>query len=279
MERKNKKVISSIALYLFIGIFVGIIIMPFIWLVLGSIKSMKDLFTVPLQILPSEIKLQNFKDVFEAQPFGKYIMNSLAISIIATMMIVVFGCMGSYALTRTKIKGKKATMIMLLSITLLPPVTLLNPIYLLLSKFSLLNSWMGLALVLTATELPIAIWFLYSFFQNIPFELEEAAMIDGAGILVQITKIILPLVGPGIFTVAIMTFINAWNNFLYAMVFNPLPKGRTVTVALTMFQIDNYLPWNIVSAAAVIVTLPLIIITFILQKRIISGMLEGGVKG
>lgn len=278
-KNKTNKVVPKILTYVFIIAFVVIIILPFIWLLLGSFKNMKELFTVPVSILPKEWRFENYAEVFTAQPFGTYIVNSLAISALATILIIVIGSMASYALARIRLKGKKVILFALLSITLLPPVTLLSPLYNLLSKAGLLNSWVGLALVITATELPMAIWFLNSFFQNISFEMEEAAMIDGANMRVQILKIIMPLVSPGIFTIAIMTFINAWNNYLFAQVFNPLPSGRTVTVALTLFQIDNYLPWNIVSAAAIIVTLPLIIIILILQKRIIGGMMEGGVKG
>ncbi len=274
-----KKNISKIALYLFMSVFVGAIILPFIWLLLGSVKNMRDLFSVPLKILPTELHPENYSDVFNRQPFGMYILNSLVISVLATVMIIIIGSMVSYSVARVDIKGKKLVMVALLSISLLPPITLLNPIYMLLSRMHLLNSWLGLALAIMATELPMAVWFLVGFFQSIPFEMEEASVIDGASMGVMFTKIILPLAAPGIFTISIMTFINAWNNYLFAQVFNPLPRARTVTVALTLFQIDNYLPWNIVSAASVIVTFPLIIIIFLLQKRIISGMMDGGVKG
>lgn len=274
-----KKKVSKVCMYLFIILFVGIIVLPFIWLVLGSFKNMKELFAVPVQILPSKLRIKNFTDVFKTQPFGSYIVNSLVTSILTTVFVIVIGSLASYSLARVRIKGKKMILTALLSITLLPPITLLNPLYFLLSKCHLLNTWWGLAMVLTATELPMAIWFLNSFFANISTEMEEAAMIDGANMRVQILNIIMPLVSPGVFTIAIMTFINSWNNYLFAQVFNPLPKARTVTVALTLFQIDNYLPWNLISAAAVIVTLPLIIIILVLQKKIIGGMMEGGVKG
>lgn len=274
-----KKKLSNLLTFLFIVLFVLAIILPFIWLFLGSFKNMKELFAIPIQYLPSKLRIENYTDVFNTQPFGKYIINSLITSFVATLLIVVIGSMASYALARVQIKGKRLILAALLSITLLPPVTLLNPLYRLLSKVSLLNTWWGLAIVLTATELPMAIWFLNSFFQNISFEMEEAAMIDGANMRVQITRIIMPLVAPGVFTIAIMTFINTWNNYLYAQVFNPLPKARTVTVALTLFQIDNYLPWNLISAAAIIVTFPLIVVILALQRKIIGGMMEGGVKG
>lgn len=275
----TKKIVSKILLYLFIIVFTGAIILPFIWLLLGSLKNLKELFTLPLQILPEKLRFENYARVFQVQPFGKYIVNSFITSLMATAFSIVVSSMASYSIARVNIRGKKIILAALLSVTLLPPVTLLNPIYQLLSKVNLLNSSLGLALVLTATEMPMAVWFLTGFFQSIPFEMEEAAMVDGANMGVTFTKIILPLVAPGIFTVAILIFINSWNNYLFAQVFNQLPKARTVTVALTLFQVDNSLPWELVSAAAVIVTVPLILVVLILQKKIISGMMDGGVKG
>ena len=187
--------------------------------------------------------------------------------------------MTAYSLARTKIKGKKLILILLLSVSLLPPVTLLNPLYYMLSNMKLLNSLIGLSLVLTVVELPTAVWFLTSFFQTVPIDMEESAMIDGAGILKTFTSIILPLIGPGIFTISIMTFINAWNNYIFPSVFNPLPKARTVTVALTLYSTETMVPWHLISAAAVVVTLPLVIVVLLLQKKIISGIMDGGVKG
>ena len=279
MSNKTKKNIENGALYVFVITFVSSILLPFIWLILGSFKNMKELFNVPVQILPSTWNLDNYVAVFQSQPFGKYIINSFVISLMSTLIVIVIARMTRYSIARVEIKGKKIMLAALLSISLLPPVTLLNPIYQLLSKLHLLNSYLGLSMALVATELPMAVWFLTSFFQTIPMEVEESAMIDGASVTTTFTKILIPLITPGIFTVSILTFINAWNNYLFAQVFNPLEKARTVTVALTLFQQEYYVPWHIVSAAAIIVTAPLIIVVLVLQKRIISGMMDGGVKG
>lgn len=265
--------------YLFIILFLAGILLPFIWLAIGSFKNMRELFTVPIQILPERFSLDNYKAVFDAQPFAKYILNSLIISLMTTGIVIIISSMASYSIARVNIAGKKLVLAALLSITLLPPVTLLNPIYQMLSSLHLLNSYFGLSCALVATELPMAVWFLSGFFQSIPLALEESAMIDGASLTTTFVKILIPLIAPGIFTVSILVFINAWNNYLFAQVFNPLENARTVTVALTLFQTEYYVPWQIVSAAAIIVTAPLIIIVLLLQKRIISGMLDGGVKG
>jgi multiple sugar transport system permease protein len=156
---------------------------------------------------------------------------------------------------------------------------MLNPIYQMFSAAGMLNTRIGLALVLAAVELPTAVWLLTSFFQTVPFEIEESAMIDGASMIRIYSQIVLPLVAPGVFTVSIITFIAAWNNFIFAAVLNQYKTARTVTIALTMFETETYTPWHVISAASVIVSVPLIIVVMLLQKRIISGLMEGGVKG
>ncbi len=279
MSSNKKKVFSNIGLYVFVVAFVGAILLPFIWLVLGAFKNMRELFTMPLVMLPEKLRFDNFLKVFEMQPFAKYIFNSLVISLLATGFVIIVSSMASYSIARVDIKGKKLVLAALLSVTLLPPVTLLNPIYQMLGNLHLLNTHLGLALSIVAVELPMAVWFLSGFFQSIPLAMEESAMIDGADMFTMFTRILIPLIAPGIFTVSILVFINSWNNYLFAQVFNPLETARTVTVALTLFQTEYYVPWELLSAASVVVTAPLIIVVLLLQKKIISGMMDGGVKG
>lgn len=280
MMHTKKHVLKKAALYVFVVFFVGGMLLPFLWLILASFKNQKELFTTPVQVLPENWNLQNYETVFDIQPFGQYIKNSVVVALAVTLLVIVIACMASYSLARVNIRGKKVVLIALLSITLLPPVTLLNPIYLQLRSVNMLNTWYGLALAVAVIELPTAVWFLNGYFEAIPMELEESAMIDGCSVWKLFSRIIIPLLSPGIFTVGILVFINAWNNYLFAQVFNPLPKARTVTVALTLLRVNEYtIPWELISAAAVIVTLPLIVVVLLLQKRIISGMMDGGVKG
>ncbi len=279
MKTKWKRTLSGTALCLFIALFMLAMLMPFVWLILGSFKTLRELFTTPVQILPGRWSLDNYRAVFAAQPFGGYVFNSVVIALLTTLLVMVIACMASYSLARVQIKGKRIVLLALLSITLLPPVTLLNPIYLQLSAWGMLNTYRGLSLALTVIELPMAVWFLNSYFQAVPIELEESATIDGCSVPQLFVRILLPLIAPGIFTVCILVFINAWNNFLFAQVFNPMPKARTVTVALTLLRVDEYsTPWGLISAGAVIVTAPLILAVLLLQRRIISGMMDGSVK-
>lgn len=274
-----KQKIGSIGTGIFTVVFIIAIAFPFFWLALGSFKSMRELFAVPSVFFPDKISLDNYRDVFRAQPFGEYLVNSVSVAVIATLLVVIASSMASYSLARIQIRGKKLILILILTVSLLPPVTLLNPIYQMMSNLKMLNTKTGLALVLSAVELPSAVWLLTGYFQGIPMEIEESAMIDGASVLEIFTKIIMPLVMPGVFTVSITTFLAVWNNFIFASVLNQSKAARTVTIALTMFETEMYTPWHVISAAAVISSLPLILVVLGLQKRIVSGMVEGGVKG
>lgn len=274
-----KKKFGKLGVNLFCIVFVTAIVAPFIWLLLAAFKNMRELYASPVEILPSSWSFDNFIEAFTVQPLAQYIVNSVIVSLLATLMILIIGCMASFSLARTQIKGKKLILLLLLTISLLPPITLLNPIYLTMSKMGMLNTTWGLALVLVAVELPTCVWYMMTFFQTIPAAMEESAMIDGASIPQTFTKILLPIVSPGIFTIAIMTFINTWNNYIFALVLNPTKTARTVTVALTMYSGDTYTPWNLIAAAAIAASLPLIIMVLLAQKRIISGMMDGAVKG
>lgn len=273
------KRLSHFVLLLFAALFIFLMLFPFVWLVLGSFKNMRELFAVPLVFWPESWSLVNYKEALTAQPFGLYLVNSLVVSSLATILVTLSASLASYSLARTEIRGKKLVLILVLTVSLLPPITLLNPIYQMLGKHNLLNTRTGLAFVLAAVDIPTAMWLLTSFFQSVPFELEESAMLDGAGIVGTYTRIVLPLVAPGLFTVSILTFITAWNNYIFAAVLNPRVAARTVPVALTLFETESYTPWHLICAAAAIVSVPLIAVVMLMQKRIISGMVEGSVKG
>lgn len=271
--------IGKAFLALFFFLFIVIILFPFVWMILGSFKTVRELFAIPLKFWPEKWQFINYRDALTAQPFGVYVSNSLIISVLSTAIVIFTGSLASYALARTGIRGKKLVLILVLTVSLLPPVTLINPIYQMLGNLSLLNSHIGLSLILAAVEMPTCIWLLTSFFQSVPFELEESAMIDGASVIGTYARIVLPLVTPGLFTVSIFTFITAWNNYIFSAVLNQRPSSRTVPVALTLFETESYTPWHLICAAAIIVSLPLVLIVMLMQRRIISGMIDGSVKG
>ena len=279
MFKTLKKALQKIGYFIFFIFFVSSIAFPFFWQFINSFKTQRDLFSVPPTFWPQVWTLENYIQAFTRQPFLLYIKNSFVIAILSTIIAITVGSLASYSISRTRIKFKKVYLIILLSITLLPPITIINPIYMLMRSLNLLNTYLGLAIVNIVFALPLAVWFLSSFFDTIPEELEESALIDGATIFQAFYKIILPLVAPGIFTVSILVFIAAWNQYLFAQILNPLKIRRTITVGITLYQTDYTVPWGTISAASIIVTVPLIVLVLILQRKIISGLLEGGVKG
>jgi len=259
-------------------IFLAMISFPFLWQAISSFKTQVDLFSIPPTIWPSNWTLENYVDVFTRQPFLLYIKNSLVIATMSTLLCITAGSMASYSLSRTHIKGKKLFLICLLSITLLPPISIVNPVYRLMRSLELLNTYTGLILVNATMQLPMTVWFLQGFFQNIPVSLKESAEMDGANIFQIFYKIILPVVAPGIFTVSILVFIGAWNQYLFAQILNPLKIRRTITVGIMLYQTDYTIPWGTLTAASIVVTVPLILLVLTMQKRIVSGLLDGGTK-
>jgi len=277
-KKTPKQILQSLFYIVFFVFFVGSICFPFFWQLVNSFKTQVDLFSIPPVFFPTKWTLDNYKDVFTRQPFHLYLKNSFVISFMVTVICITVGSLASYAISRTNIKGKKLFLLCLLTITLLPPITIINPIYRLLKTMGLLNTYWGLTLANTTVQLPMTVWFLQGFFQKIPRSLEESAEIDGASVFQVFYRIIMPLVAPGIFTVSILTFIGAWNQYLFAQVLNPLKIRRTVTVGITLYQTDYTVPWGTMTAASIVITVPLIIMVLIMQKRIVSGMLEGGIK-
>ena len=186
--------------------------------------------------------------------------------------------MASYALTRTNIRFKKVFLIFVLSISLLPTITLINPIFRMYSKLGLLNTHIGLALIVSVLDLPMTIWFLTAVFKGIPASFEESAKLDGANLFQLFVYILIPLLKASIFSISILVFIGAWNRFLLSQVLNQYEEFRTVVVGLTLYQTTHTIPFGVVAAAGMITVLPLLMMVLVFQKNILGGIMEGGVK-
>ena len=241
--------------------------------------SESDINSFPAKFFPTKILFDNYKEAFRLQPILLYLRNSSIITCIEIFINLLLGCMSAYALTKTNIKGKKFFLVFVLMITLLPAVTIVSPIYQMYSKLNLLNTFGGLALVIGILDLPMTIWFLTALFKDIPNEFEESSEIDGANLFQKLIYIIVPLIRSGLFSIGLLVFINGWNQFLIPQVLNTLRSHRTVIVGLTMYQIDEFIPFGIISAGCIVTLLPIIILVLFFQKRIIGGVLKGGVKG
>jgi multiple sugar transport system permease protein len=271
--------LRMLSFYVAVSLFVLMIIFPFVWQIITSLKPPDQLYKMPPDWISNRFYLGSYMSVFFKRPFLGYLENSFIVSTTTTLFCILIGSFCAYAIARLKFKGKRIILTLVLTVSMFPSVAILSPLFLILKDFKLLNTYSGLILPYTTFALPLTIWILTSFFREIPKELEESAQIDGCSRMKAFWKVIVPLAAPGVFTTAILVFIHAWNEFLFALSFMTADKMRTVPVGIAMFPGEHDVPWGDIAAASVVVTVPLIILVLIFQRRIIAGLTSGGVKG
>jgi multiple sugar transport system permease protein len=243
---------------------------------LTSLKSQPDVFSrIPLVIFRPT--LGNYASLFVQQPFAQNLANSAKLAGCTTVIAVLVGCIAAYPLARLHFRGRNSLLLWILSLRMLPSVAVVIPLYLLLYQFHLLDTLLGLVIAYLSFSLPFAIWMLTGFFEDIPREMDEAALIDGCDHLSLLVRIHIPIVRPGIAVVAIFTFVFAWNEFLLAFMLTEM-QMKTVPVALVgLVQPDN-LPWGELAAGSIISLIPMLIVVFALQRHIVRGMTLGALK-
>ncbi|AVX19563.1 multiple sugar transport system permease protein [Carboxydocella sporoproducens DSM 16521] len=265
--------------YLFLVGFLFVIMFPFFWQLVASIKPPGELFgDRAFNVLIENPTIENYIRVFSARPFGRYLWNSFVVASTTTLVSIVIASIAAYAIAWVKFSGKAIVLGIVLAVSMFPQIATISPIFLFLQSVGLTNSYLGLILPYTTFALPLAIWNLTAFFRKIPYDLAEAAKVDGASILQTLTRVFFPLALPGIFTTAILVFIAAWNEFLFALTINTEEAMKTVPVGIAMFQGQYTMPWGEIAAASIVVTVPLVIMVLIFQKRIVSGLTAGAVK-
>jgi multiple sugar transport system permease protein len=265
--------------YVFLVFFIFFVMFPFLWILLSSVKPLSELFgEEAFNWFTTHPTLKSYVSVFVNYPFLRYLWNSTVVATITTVYTVFVAAFAAYAIARLQFKGKALILGVVLAVSMFPQIATISPIYMFVKKFGLTNSYLGLIIPYTTFALPLSIWLLVTFFRKIPFDLEEAAKIDGATPLQTYFKVILPLAVPGVFTTSILVFIAAWNEFLFALTINTAEKYKTVPVGIAMFQGQYTIPWGEISAATVIVTIPLVIMVLLFQRRIVSGLTSGSVK-
>jgi ABC-type glycerol-3-phosphate transport system permease component len=236
------------------------------------------LFASPT-LVPRALVLDHYRALFGGRDFWTPIRNSLIVASATTVVSILFGALCAYALARIRFRGKAPALAFVLAVSMFPQISIVSPLYLLLRELHLLNTYTGLVLPYLTFAMPLAIWLLVGFFRQLPAELEEAGLMDGAGRLRTLWEIILPLSGPGLATTAILTFLYSWNEFLFALSFTLGPERYTVPVAITLFRGQYQVPWGQILAAAVVATAPVAAIVLVAQRRIIAGLTSGAVKG
>ncbi len=264
--------VASVLVALFVAL-------PLYWMVATSFKSTKDVSASPPQYLPLHPTGANYSSAFSQYNFGRYIVNSAVVSIIATLLVLGLGVFASYALARLPVRGKSGLMMSLLMISLFPTVALAAPLYLLMRDIGWLNSYQGLILSYTALNLPFSIWILRNYFLAIPKEMEEVAWMDGTSPFRTVVSIILPQALPGIFTAGIFAFVACWTEFLVALTLNNDDAHRTVPVGIALFGGQFTTPYGTIFAASAVAMLPIAILVLVFRKAVVSGLTAGAVKG
>ncbi|MCO8274990.1 carbohydrate ABC transporter permease [Actinoplanes sp. TRM 88003] len=254
-------------------------LIPVLWIVSLSFKTPGTL--TDGNFIPREWTWDNYKLIFQTDQFVRALMNSIGIALISTVIAVVLGTMAAYAISRLDFPGKKALVGVSLLIAMFPQVSLVSPLFNIERNLGIFDTWLGLILPYITFALPLAIYTLSAFFKQIPWDLEKAAKMDGATQGEAFRKVIAPLAAPGVFTTAILVFIFCWNDFLFAISLTSTEQSRTVPVALSFFtgasQFED--PTGAISAAAVTITIPIILFVLFFQRRIVAGLTSGAVKG
>lgn len=251
---------------------------PIIWLTLSSFKPPVDVLSVSLPTRPT---LQNYRDVLETYPIGRYLRNSLIVAAGSTSLSLVAGSLAAYSFARNRYRflGRGPLLLFILLLRMLPGISIGIPLYLLFSNIGLTDKLSGLILAHAAIQLPLVIWIMQGFFQEVPVELEESGMVDGNTRLSVLVQIVLPLVTPGLAVTAILSFLVSWNDFGLALILAPTPMSQTMPVALSQMTAVYGIRWDVMSAAATMYIVPTIVLALLLQRYIVQGLTAGAVKG
>jgi len=271
---------GSFTIYFFFAIFALIVLLPVYWMVRSSIAPPRDLIQIPLVYFPTP-SLANFQTVADQIPLAQYVSNSLLFAISTTLATLVVSYLAAYGFARLPFPGSGLLMWILVLSSALPDVGTIVPLYRLLASFRLLDTIAGLTLVFSSVLTPFTVWVLVSFIKQVPYEIEEAAIIDGASLPQILWKILLPVTLPGVVTMGIINFINAWNNLLYPLAFTTSPTSKTLSVAITEI-FNGYSPygkpWELIMTLGVVMTIPMVILVLFSQRAIVRGLTSGAFK-
>ncbi len=256
-------------------------LLPVVWIVMLSFKPAAETQAGSPQFFPKDWTFDNFRDVWDDDNFRRALINSFGISGIATLLSVIVATLCAYAIARLEFKGKRIVLSIALAIAMFPVVSLVGPLFDMWTALGLFDTWLGLVIPYMSFTLPLAIWTLSAFFREIPWEMEQAAQVDGATSWQAFRKVIVPLAAPGVFTAAILTFFFAWNDFVFGISLTSTPNARPVPAQLAFFVGPDQFnpPVSTLSAAAIVVTIPIIVIVLLFQRRIVAGLTSGAVKG
>lgn len=278
---KKSSILRQIFLPLVIGLLLVFCLAPVLWQLLTSFKLNQDIAAVPTKYFPNQYTLEHYIDLFNRRPFWRYILNSAFVSIVSTFLSLLFGAPAAYALARLRLWGTKVILTGVLIVTLFPGILLFLGLLEIIQALQLANNYLALIIPYTAINLPLTILVLRSFFQQLPKDLEDSAKVDGYNTWQMLTQILLPMTVPALVTTGILTFIFAWNEFIFALTFmtreelKTIPVGAAQLGGASVFEI----PYGPIAAATVVGTFPLVLLVLFFQRKIVQGLTAGAIKG
>jgi len=251
---------------------------PFLWQVVTSLKPAAELVSLP-PLAPSRLTAEHYVAIFAGHPLARLIANSAIVAVGTTALALAVGALAAYAASVLRMRGRGAILGVVLAISMFPPIATVSPLFLLLNAVGLRDTLAALVLTYSTFSLPLAVWLLASFFDALPRELYVAARVDGCSAFGALWRVVLPLAAPGILAAALLVFIFAWNEFLFALSFTATEASRTLPVGIALFPGLHEVPYGEIAAASVVATLPVVALAFAFQRRIVEGLTAGAVKG
>ncbi|MBG0744711.1 MAG: carbohydrate ABC transporter permease [Cylindrospermopsis raciborskii KL1] len=281
VKMRLKKIKKSIIITTLIGLLVTLSLAPIIWELITSFKLNEDILKIPLVYFPNQITLDHYTQLFTTHPFWRYIINSAFVASTSTILSLIFGTPAAYALARLNPWGSKIIISSILIITLFPGILLLSGLLEIVRFLHLGNNYLSIIIPYSAINLPLTILVLRNFFKQLPKELEDAAKIDGYNTIQMLLRIILPITTPALITTGILSFIFAWNEFIFALTFITREEMKTIPIAVAQIggTTEFEIPYGPIAAATMISTLPLMLIVLFFQNKIIQGLTSGAIKG
>jgi len=251
---------------------------PFLWQLSTSFQLDKALTAETPSLFPDPFTLEHYYNAFVEKQLHRYVWNSLVVSLATTFLCLLVGSLAAFALSRLNVKGRFGILMVILSVSMFPQIALVGPLYLLAANLGLLDTYTALIITYLALGLPLVTWVLFGYFETLPKEIDEAARMDGVGVIGLLWHIILPMSLPSLVTTGLLAFITAWNEFLFALAFTSNIDRQTIPVGIANFTNLYYVPWGDIAAASAVVTVPLIILVLFFQRHIIEGLTQGGIK-
>lgn len=270
--------LGSTVSYTYLTILSVVATFPLLWVILSSVKGKGEMMSDPTAIFPKSFTLDNFRTVIGQLNFGTNIGNSIIVAGCTTAIAIFISALGAYGVVRFFPRFGKVMTRVLITTYMFPPILLAVPYSIIMGKLGMMNSRIGLVIVYLSISVPYAVWLLVGFFQTVPQEIEESARVDGGNKLQVFIRIVLPIVAPGIVAVAIYTFINVWNEFLYSLILINSSSKMTVAVALKSLGGQEVLDWGVMMAASTLVVVPSVFFFMLIQKKIAGGLAAGAVK-